>query len=122
MWFFVAASISILYEGYSESFVLGEEKNPKWNISFILSLRSSIFHARCIYTLQDVQSDSYVFLCSSFMHTLFIWQSIYICNSTDAFDLKNIVKFSRNEKELGGRGGGVLESKEDKKYMTKSPS
>lgn len=72
--------------------------------------------------LQDVQSDSYVFLCSSFMHTLFIWQSIYICNSTDAFDLKNIVKFSRNEKELGGRGGGVLESKEDKKYMTKSPS
>lgn len=55
------------------------------------------------------------------VYTLFIWQSIYICNSTDAFDLKNIVKFSRNEKELGGRGG-VLESKEDKKYMTKSPS
>lgn len=56
-----------------------------------------------------------------FVYTLFIWQSIYICNSTDAFDLKNIVKFSRNEKELGGRGG-MLESKEDKKYMTKSPS
>lgn len=56
-----------------------------------------------------------------FVYTLFIWQSIYICNSTDAFDLKNIVKFSRNEKELGGRGG-VLEGKEDKKYMTKSPS
>lgn len=55
-----------------------------------------------------------------FVYTLFIWQSIYICNSTDAFDLKNIVKFSRNEKELGGRGGGVLESKEDKKYDKKS--
>lgn len=45
-----------------------------------------------------------------------------MCHSTDAFDLKNIVKFRRNEKKLCGRagGGGVVESKEDKKYMTKN--
>lgn len=49
-----------------------------------------------------------------------------MCHSTDAFDLKNIVKFRRNEKKLCGRAGGggvgVVESKEDKKYMTKTPS
>lgn len=46
-----------------------------------------------------------------------------MCHSTDAFDLKNIVKFRRNEKKLCGRaGGGVVESKEDKKYMTKTPT
>lgn len=76
---FLWQHLSILYEGNSESFVFGEEKNPKWNISFILSRRSSIFHARCIYTLQDVQSDSYVFLCSSLcIHYLYGSQSTFV--------------------------------------------
>lgn len=40
------------------------------------------------------------------MYKLFIWLLIYMCYLIDVFDLKNIVKFRRNEKKLCGRVGG----------------
>lgn len=79
LWFFCGSIYQYCTRGIQRVLFLVKKKNPKWNISFILSRRSSIFHARCIYTLQDVQSDSYVFLCSSLcIHYLYGSQSTFV--------------------------------------------
>lgn len=78
------------------------------------------------YTHCKTYNPILTFLCALLLciNYLYGYQSTCVIQLM-LFDLKNIVKFRRNEKKLCGRaggGGGVVESKEDKKYMTKTPS
>lgn len=103
---FLWQHLSILYEGYSESFVLGKEKTPNW-IFYVFYLFGVVSFMLDAYTHCKTYNPILTFLCALLLciNYLYGYQSTCVIQLM-LFDLKNIVKFRRNEKKVMRKGRG----------------